>query len=330
VPQPWTKKIRVLAVIPAGRGVAYATRQVASLVGIGLEVRTFFLLSRTSLPVLVKEYKRLRCEIRQFRPHLLHAHYGTMTSFLCAAVFAAAPLVITFRGSDLNRDPEAGFPRSFLGRLLSRISCLRGKRIICVTRQLRDRLWWGRSRTVVIPDGIDLRLFRPQPKDRARKLLGWEQGTRVVVFHGGNRPRLKGLHFVRAAVGFAEKNLGPIELMNLDGSVPPELVPCYLNAADCLALASVSEGSPNIVKEALACNLPVVATDVGDVAERLNGIQPSTIARRDVSEFGTALTELLLENRLSNGREHVENLALVHIAEAIRSVYEAVVQTRAK
>jgi teichuronic acid biosynthesis glycosyltransferase TuaC len=327
---PWTEKIRVLAVIPAGRGVAYATRQVSSLLDVSVDVRTFFLLSRTSPPTLMKEYKRLRREIHQFRPHVLHAHFGTMTSFLCAAVSSAAPLVITFRGSDLNRDPEVSFLRSFLGRLLSQISCLRGKRIVCMTRQLRDRLWWGRSRAVVIPDGIDLNLFRPQPKDHARRLLRWKQGAPIVVFHGGNRPRLKGLHFVQAAVRFAEKDLGPIQLMNLDGSVPPELVPYYLNAADCLALASVTEGSPNIVKEALACNLPVVATDVGDVAERLNGIHPSRVVRREVSEFGSALTEVLLENRSSNGREHVENLALVHVAEAIRSVYEAVVQACAK
>src|SRR5207248_489562 len=161
---------------------------------------------RTSPVVLLREYKRLRQEIHEFRPHLLHAHYGTMTSFLCA-ISNTVPLVITFRGSDLNGDPDASFVRSNLGKLLSQISSLR------------------------------------------------------------------------------EQAVGPIRLIMLDGSVLPELIPSYLNAADCLALASLREGSPNVVKESLACNLPVVATDVGDVAERLEQVRPSRVVTRDVSEF---------------------------------------------
>lgn len=322
---PATEKLRVLAVIPGdGRGSSFifARRQVASLVDIGIDVRTFFLSSRTSLPILIKEYKRLRHEVREVRPQLLHAHYGTVTSFLCATVSLTVPLVISFKGSDVNRDPEVSFLRSLLGQLLSQISCLRGRRIICVSRGLRERLWWRRSRAAVIPDGVNLTLFRPQPKHQARKLLGWGQGTRVVVFHGGNRPRLKGLQFVQASVRLAEKALGRIRLVNLDGSVPPELVPLYLNAADCLALASVSEGSPGIVKEALACNLPVVATDVGDVAERLKGVGQSRVVRRHVMEFGKAICDMLrLERQPANGREQVEALSETRVAEAIRRVY---------
>ena len=322
--------LRVLAVIPAGRGVVYATRQVSSLANIGVQIRTFLLLSRTSPLIVMKEFMRLRREIDEFCPHVLHAHFGTMTSFVCAATFSTTPLVISFRGSDLNGDPEGRLLRSLLGQLLSQISSLRATRIICMSGQLRDRLWWNRRRAIVIPDGVDLELFRPQPKDQARKLLGWEQGTRIVLCHGGNRPRLKGLHFIQAAVRVAEKSLGPIRLVNLDGSLPPESVPSWLNAADCLALASLREGSPNIVKEALACNLPIVTTDVGDVSQRLHQVEPSRVVRRDPTDFGKALTELLLENRSSNGREQVENLASTHIAGAIRSIYEGMVDAAAK
>jgi teichuronic acid biosynthesis glycosyltransferase TuaC len=329
IPRPTTEKLRVLAVIPGddrGSSMVFIRRQIASLACMGLDVRTYWLLSRTSPFELVKDWRRIRHEIRQFRPQLVHAHFGTMTSFLCAAVSATVPLVITFRGSDLNGDPEVTFLRSLLGRLLSQISSLRSSRIICVSRQLCDRLWWGQSRAVVIPTGVDLHLFRPQPKDQARAVLGWKQDELSVVFHGGNRPQLKGLQFVQAAVRFAQKTLGPIRLVNLDGSVPPESVAWCLNAADCLALASVHEGSPNIVKEALACNLPVVATDVGDVAERLKEVHPSRVVCRDVSEFGRALTDILLERRASNGRQRVESLSEAHIAEAIRSVYESAVE----
>jgi teichuronic acid biosynthesis glycosyltransferase TuaC len=326
LPLPRSEHLRVLAVIPGdgcGNSFVFAKRQVATLAHLQVGMRTFFLYSRTSPLVLLRDWARFRREIRQFRPHLVHAHFGSVTSFFCA-VSTSIPLVITFRGSDLNGTPDSSILRSSLAQLLSQISCLRAGWVICVSRRLRDRLWWRRGRAVVIPSGVDLHLFYPRPKDQARALLGWEQGVPIVVFNSGNFPRQKGLQFVQAAVRVAEEAVGPIRLMI--PSVPLELMPYCLSAADCLALASVNEGSPNIVKEALACNLPVVSTDVGDVAERLKEVHPSKVVRRDVFEFGKALAEIVLEKRASNGRERVGICDETHVAEAIRCVYETSVK----
>jgi teichuronic acid biosynthesis glycosyltransferase TuaC len=330
VPLSESEHLRVLAVIPGisdGASFVFVKRQVASLANLQVDMRTFFLHSRTSPQALLRDWGRFKREVRQFHPHLIHAHYGSVTSLFCV-VSSNIPLVITFRGSDLNGNRDSGILRSYVAQLLSQISCLGAERVICVSHRLRNRLWWRRSRAVVIPTGVDLHLFHPRPKDQARALLGWEQGVPIVVFHGGNFPRHKGLPFVLAAVRVAEEAVGLIRLMILD--VPPELVPYCLSAADCLALASVNEGSPNIVKEALACNLPVVSTDVGDVAERLKEVHPSKVVRRDVFEFGKALAEIVLEKRASNGRDSIGNCDEVCIAEAIRCVYETSVKaTRA-
>jgi teichuronic acid biosynthesis glycosyltransferase TuaC len=317
--------LRVLAVVPGdGQGSSYifARRQIASLMDIGLNVHTHFVRSRTSPVTVAKEWMRIRREIGQFRPHLVHAHYGTVTAFLCAMA-TNVPLIITFRGNDLGDDPDISLLRSRLGQVLSQISCLRAKRIICVSRRLRERLWWQKSRAVVIPTGVNLNLFRPLPKQETRAFLGWNPEDRVVVFDEGGAPRRKGLKFLQSAIRLAEKTVGSIRLVILDRSVPPELVPRYLNASDCLALASVFEGSPNIVKEALACNVPVVATDVGDVSERLKDVFPSRVVARDVMEFANALGEVLVDGRRSNGRERVEICSVPRVAEAIRSVYQS-------
>src|SRR6516162_4847741 len=181
------KNLHVLAVVPGdGQGASYifARRQIKSLADTGVSLRTFFVRSRTSPLTIVSEWSRLRREIRQFRPHLLHAHYGTVTSFLCA-VSSSIPLVITFRGNDLGDDPDIGLIRTRLGQMLSHISCLRAKRIICVSQRLRELLWWHRDRAAVIPTGIDMNLFRPQPKYEARMLLGWDQKERIVIFDEG-------------------------------------------------------------------------------------------------------------------------------------------------
>ncbi|MBV9479213.1 MAG: glycosyltransferase [Acidobacteria bacterium] len=325
LPHAPAASLRVLAVVPGngqGSSFIFARRQIASLANVDVNVRTFFLGSRTSPIAIARDWTRVRREIRQFHPHLIHAHYGTLTSFLCAVV-TAIPLIITFRGNDLGDDPDVSLLRSRLGQLLSQASCLKAKQIICVSRRLRERLWWHRRRAVVIPSGVDMNVFCPQSSEQARTSLGWKKDERVVIFDEGRAPERKGLKFVQSAVRLAEAKVGPIRLAILDRSVAPDVVPCYLNASDCLALASVFEGSPNIVKEALACNLPVVSTDVGDVSERLSGVIPSKVVKRDPVEFANALAEVLLERRRSNGREMVEICSVPRVAAAIRSVYES-------
>ena len=323
--------LRVLGIIPGdGRGSSFvfARRQLECVTRATIEVRTMFIPSRTNPISLFRAMKEMKRAISEFRPDLIHAHYGTMTSFM-AAICTTVPLVITFRGSDLNGCPDVPLWRNHFSRLLSQLSCLRARRIICVSEKLRDRLWWCKNRAVVIPSGVDLRHFYPRPKVQARSRLNWEQSVPTVIFNLGNTPNAKGLDLVRSSIEFAQQTLGPVRLVVLDGSVPHEDIPWYLCAADCVALASANEGSPNIVKEALACNVPVVSTDVGDVAERLEGVSHSRMAARTVTDFSRALVEILSERRSSNGREHSQPFDEQAVADAVCAVYAKVANVRA-
>jgi glycosyltransferase involved in cell wall biosynthesis len=294
----------------------------------GLEMRPFFLSSRTSPLSVLRLAWELRREIKSFRPDLIHAHYGTVTSFLCSAL-TEVPLVVTFRGSDLNGDPEVGWVRNSIGHWMSQLSCLRAARVICVARRLHEKLWWRKDRAIVIPNGIDLRLFRPYPRAEARARLGWDQQQAIVLLVGGERPRTKGLDLAQEAVRLAQQTVGPIRFVVLEGGVPYETMPWYLNGADCLLLASMYEGSPSIIREAMACNLPVVATDVGDVAERLEAVTPSMVlSGRDPGAFANALAQVLASRQRSNGRERVRGCDEPRVAEAILGIYEAVVNRR--
>lgn len=329
--------LRVLWVSPQpahSASMIFIERQIESLLAAGVDGRTFHLQSRTEPSVTLREWRRLRADIRDFRPEVVHAQYGTATAFLTvlaapARMAGAPPLIVTFRGSDLNPDPEKGFARCLAGRWMSQVAACRATRIICVSEQLLRRLWWGRNKALVVPSGTDTRLFRPRQLAEARAELGWSAEERIVLFNGSQR-QLKRPDLARAAVAEAGRRCGPIRLVELDGTQSPDIVPIMMNAADCLILTSDREGSPNVVKEAIASGLPVVSRDVGDVRLRLANVRPSKIAGDTPEELGEALAEILACPVRSNGPQAAAGFSLEAIAARIVTVYEDAARKRRK
>jgi glycosyltransferase involved in cell wall biosynthesis len=320
------RPIRVLAVIPAGAtssSMIFARRQVASLSRTGVRCEIFFLASRTSPWVLVKEWRRLRRAIRVFRPHVLHAHYGTVTA-LVSGLSTCVPVVVTYRGNDLNPDPSSSWMVNSIRTLISEIASLLATRIICVSEELRQQLWWRKQIATVIPTGVDTDSFYPRGRSEARAQLGWPNHERVVLFNGAGPPLIKRPDLAQAAVDAARAICGDIRLVVLNGNVAPDSVPVMMSAADCLLLTSACEGSPTVVQEAMACDLPVVTVDVGDVQFCLGGVSPTRIVGRDPTEIGNAIAEVLTQGRRSNGRSRIENFSNAAIAEQVASIYRAI------
>ncbi len=321
--------LRVVCVLPCepgGAGFVFAKRQVNAIEQAGVTVQRFFLRSRLSPLGLIGEFRRFRRVIRQFDPHIVHAHFGTITAFFCA-VTTTTPMVITYRGSDLNPLRGAGRLRHSFARFLSQLASLRAARIICVSDQLASRLWWPRARagTHILPVGVNTEVFRVMARSEARRALEWEEDGGVVLFNA-SRPYQrsnKRLDLAEAAARVAESLAGNIQLVVLDGLTSPERIPLMMNAADCLLLTSDYEGSPNVVKEAMACALPVVTVDVGDVVERLRDVHPSRIVARDPQALGLAICDVLKQGRRSNGREIVErDLAEAVTVKKVLDVYQ--------
>jgi teichuronic acid biosynthesis glycosyltransferase TuaC len=319
--------MRVLFLVPgvaAGHSMVFARRQAETLATQGFEVKVFDLRSRTSPRIVLSEFRRFRRLIRAFRPQVIHAHYGTVTAMFAALATGRVPLVITYRGSDLNRQPSARDLRPAAARWLSQVAALRAARIVCVSRQLKNLLWWRRGRVTVLPSGVDPSAFRPEPQGRPRGELGWQKEERVVLFNAGQDAGNKRLHLAEDAVEQARRWTPSIRLEVLDGSMAPERVPAMMNAADCLLVTSDAEGSPTVVQEALATNLPVVSVDVGDVRERLEGVACSYVAPRDAHALGRALAKVLNPPRRSDGRKRAEEFSSVRIARELGRLYREV------
>ncbi len=317
---------RVLAIIPGdgqGSSFIFARRQVESLRRFGLDIHLEFFDSRSSITGILRNCRRIRTAARDLRADIIHVHYGTMTAF-ATALATGKPLVITFRGSDLQ--PEAGVAkiRALAGLLVSQLASLRASHVICVSDRLKRRLWWRKNSAEVLPVGVNLNRFKPEPRSSARERLGWDPHESVVLFNAGTAPVTKGLDLAEAAIKEAVAVHGPIRFEVMRGDVPTERVPILMNAADCLVITSRSEGSPGVVKEALACNLPIISVDVGDVVERLRGVTASCIVERDAKQISRAIISVLSSKTRSNGRERIAELSEAHIAERLCSIYSSI------
>ena len=323
--------MRVLFVVPGasqGSNMIFVRRQAESLEREGLDVESFYLRSRTSPRELLQEFRRFRAELKRVDPEVVHAHYGTMTALFAALASGARPLVITYRGSDLHGSQKVSKLRSAVGRWMSQAAALRAARIVCVSSRLGECLWWRRGRVTVLPTGVDAEAFRPEARAAARARLGWPESDRVVLFNAGRDPWTKRLDLARAALDAARITLPGLRLEVMDGGTGPEQVPTFMNASDCLLVTSDTEGSPAVVQEALACGLPVVSVDAGDVAERLERVSNTRMVARDAGAIGAALVELTREPLRTNGPAAAGELSLPRIARRMRNLYAEVCAAR--
>lgn len=302
----------------------FARRQADALERMGVVIEIFYLRSRTSPRKLVAEFGRFRKVLKEIRPAVVHAHFGTMTALFAAFAVGETPLVVTYRGSDLNPVPSASGLRPVLGRLFSQIAALRADRIVCVSRELRERLWWAKRRVTILASGVDPDFFRPLSRQAARRAVDWPECDRVVLFNAGHDARNKRLDLALKAAEVAQRQLPKLRLEVLSGNVNPERIPLLMNASDCLLVTSDSEGSPTIVQEALATNLPIVSVAVGDISERLAGVRNTRVTDRDPMALGRALVELVREPLRTDGRSRLWKLNSTGIARELCRLYREV------
>jgi teichuronic acid biosynthesis glycosyltransferase TuaC len=303
-------------------GSIWVDRQVNALRKLGVQVSTFDVGTSHAPWNVLRKWRALRHEVRRIQPDLVHARYGSMVGMVSAC--SGVPSVITYAGSDLLIGAGGvSKPRVMMSILLSNLASLRAAALICVSDELRRALWWRSNQAVIIPDGVDLEVFKPWPQEEARQKLGWNPKELVVLIDTKRDPVRKGLAEAQAAMEIVRSRFPHARLEVLHVSNPADM-PIYCSAADLFLSASRREGSPNMVKEAMACNLPVVSTPVGDVPELLAQVDPSALVPREPRALAEAMLRLLEKPGRSNGREHCRSFNLDLIASRVLEVYQQV------
>jgi len=243
---------------------------------------------------------------------LVHANFGL--TIPAALAQKKAPVVTSLVGSDLMG--RFGFVTKSFSRFCDEV--------IVVSPEMADML---STDATVIPYGIDFDLFHPMERTTARRAVGWDEDGYYVLFPYSPDRSVKNYPKAERVVDVASSQLdNDIELKVITGNDYAEM-PYYMNAADALLLTSHREGSPVTVKEALACNTPVVGTPVGDVPQRLSNVELSGTGD-SVDELAALLYRALTRDGCKNGREEVRNLRLERMGEQILGVYERAVEQR--
>jgi teichuronic acid biosynthesis glycosyltransferase TuaC len=253
--------------------------------------------------------------IRRNEYDLVHAHFGlTLVSML---FIPTPPLVVTFHGSDILVSPA-----KYVSRLLAK----KASRAIVVADKMRDELGYGD----VIPCGIDVKTFST-PSDWSQKPGCADHRPCRILFPADPRNRIKGYGLFHTACLELKKKgyeVEEVHLVNVSREKVPEV---YWNC-DVMLLTSLSEGSPTVVKEAIAAKLPFVSVDVGDVSQWVKLIDfGEVVADRKPERIADAVSALLArtgDRALFDNSRCIETIDLKSVATRVKSLYDELLKDR--
>lgn len=289
---------------------AFVRSQYESLADQGLDMLLFPVVGH-GVRGYLKRLFVLRRLIRRERPDIIHAHYSVCGYMATMASFGLkGKVVVSLLGS---------FPRE--NKKLKRVRfCIDKLWDATIVKSERTRKQLDRA-LPVIPNGVNMEQFIVVEQEEARQKVGFEKGKKYVIFVSNPARPEKCYPLAQKAVeALSDPN---VVLLPVYNKTHDEVV-TYMCAADALLMTSSSEGSPNVIKEAMACNCPIVVTDVGDVHERLDGLEGCYVANtREYGELAELLSMTFRFGNRTEGRKALldQGLTTELIAKRIISIY---------
>jgi glycosyltransferase involved in cell wall biosynthesis len=319
------KVLIVTAIYPTADNPAfgsYVRTQAESLKAAGIDVEMLVLKDRYRKMIYPKAILQLRQRLANGSVDLVHAHYGFVG--MVARTQWKVPVVATYHGSDLlgwvnSRGERERFGAliAWAGRLLAR--CVDAA--IVQSDEMASKL--HKSNVYVIPHEVDLKVFQPTEREQARTTLGLKPFKKYLLFAANPNIGVKRFPFASSVAECLASQDPSVELLVTFKETQPRLA-LYMSACDALVFPSYQEGSPNVVKQAMACNLPIVSTDVGDVRQIIGSTKDCYVCNPSVPEFAARIREILAHRKRTDGREHIRHLDSSSVAQKVIEVYEEV------
>lgn len=263
----------------------------------------------------LKSLSGLKIAIREFGVDLVHAHFG-----LCGALAVMqrkVPVVITFHnGETLTKK----------GKVLSTLAAWSCAYRIFVAQHIHDKLFKTPRHYAILPCGIDVENLLLIEKEVAISSMGLTKDRPNILFGGSFSNLRKNYPLARQAI---ERLSYPVNLIEMRGYDSQQVNLLYC-ACDMLLLPTKSEGSPQVVKEAMACNCPIIATAVADIPELLSGVDNCYVTGFDADEIANCIDKVLKKGSRSNGRQKVVSMGLDNpvVAQKLVAIYESVISKK--
>lgn len=261
----------------------------------------------------IKAIKKLRKYLENRTYDIIHAHYSF--SGFVACLSTRKPVICSLMGSDILQHSRAivSITRFFSEYLWAAT--------IVKTREMKEVL----KKSILLPNGVDFSNFRPIPREEALRKTEFNPSERNIIFVAQDpKSRVKNLSLAEKSIRLINDENVKLHIIS---NVPFAELPYFYNAADLLLLTSLSEGSPNVIKEAMACNCPIVSTDVGDVKDVIGDMEGCYITSFEAEDVADKIKIALEFGKRTNGRQHIIDLGLdsKSIAKKINKIYKSII-----
>jgi|ERR1017187_661278 glycosyltransferase involved in cell wall biosynthesis len=309
------------------QNIINADSQMQSILDQGVQVEYGHFSGRKSIGSLIKIGLRIRRLSKKKDIDLVHVFWGSSTAIF-TLIFSAKPVVISFCGSDLLGSKDSSGKLTLGGRisrLLSQISAVGSHANIVKAEKMVSQLWsFSRKKTFVIPNGVDLKSFYPISKDVSQAYINFDSQKKYILFFSSNGQHVKNIKLAEKVYSIVKQSMAETEFIHAF-NISQERLLYYYNSCDVMLLTSFHEGSNNSIKEARACNLPIVSVDVGDIKERLNQVKNCFVLKNwDAEKLAEKILYIFNKGERSNGSAYSGDVDLNLIAKRIIDVYKGI------
>ena len=341
-------KLLIIASDKHGHFAPFIEEQMIALQACGIEVLRYGITGKGIIGYL-RELPALRRAIKHHRPDIIHAHYGL--SGLLANLQRLVPVVTTYHGSDINVPAILRFSKIamrlsahniFVSARSASLAMGNGQWAMKSNSQSPIANSLKKSSTL-LPCGVNIPLPWSELQTQwvgQLTLNQWVHGKldkeiKYVLFAGAFDNAVKDPELAKSVIAVYNSSFAnsqspianrQIELIELKGYTRDQVTTLMYNC-HALLMTSKTEGSPQVVKEAMACGCPIVSVDVGDVAERTSGVEGCyVVPTREPKDIAEALRKALAFNGRTNGRERIIEMGMSNeqVAKRLEHIYKNV------
>ena len=283
--------------------------QANSLRSEGIEIDFFLVRKGGFIGYLISFFQLKKSLIKQY--DVIHAHYG-LSGIL--ASLKSRKLIVSLMGSDVLNTSKLNL------KLLKYLAKTYWKATILKSPQMAEKMGISKS-FHIIGNGVNLNIFQPRDISLAKEKLNLRSNYSYILFVGD--PLRKEKNFELAMLVEKILEYEKIKLLVVN-NISPESMPYYYNASHCLLVTSFYEGSMNSIKEAMACNVPILSTDVGDAKANLQDLDFCEIIPYDASVIARKVKLLCQKLKRNSGRERILSLNFDHtsINKKLKVIYK--------